>query len=125
MTDGQTDGERARENARRADEEKAERLRNHPGIKEVKARARQKEGEERREQERREQERERARREKNEAEMGRLKAENRQRYLSSGGTEAEFEAAWPEMKAEILKRRTLEAEEETRRQTAEGYQEAW
>lgn len=36
-------------------------------------------------------------------------------WLDAGGTEEEFEEAWPGLRSEILKRRTLDADAEVRR----------
>jgi hypothetical protein len=35
--------------------------------------------------------------------------------VANGGAPTEFEAAWPELKAEVLKRRALENEDEAHR----------
>jgi hypothetical protein len=38
----------------------------------------------------------------------------RRAYLAEGGTEAEFERAWPEMREEARRRRVMDAEREAR-----------
>ena len=113
--------EEVRANLRRGEEEKAARLRNHPGIKALEAWQREQDEAERLEREQREQERRERREQESEAQAARLEEEARGQFLASGGTAAEFEDAWPSMKTEILKRRALEATELARRATAESY----
>ena len=72
------------------------------------------EAEEKRQQEARRAERERAKEED-------LKRTVFNRWVANGGAPKEFEAAWPELKAEVLKRRTLANEDESRKlQRASG-----
>jgi hypothetical protein len=58
------------------------------------------------------------RQEKREQEM---KDSARNSYLVAGGSEEDFEEAWPEIKAEMLKRRTIEAEAQTRARLQRHY----
>jgi hypothetical protein len=67
-------------------------------------------------QEKAEQEARRARSERHERESA------KRTYLSEGGTEAGFAADWPTIKAEGLRRRTAEREEERRRQSDRSYE---
>jgi hypothetical protein len=74
-----------------------------------------------------------AARERERAEEGARRAEAEERekratyrsWVASGGSPAEFEVAWRELRAETLKRRTLQAEEtaraEQRRRTLSGF----
>jgi hypothetical protein len=72
------------------------------------------EAEERRQQEARRAERERVKEED-------LKHTVFNSWVANGGVPGEFEAAWPELKAEVLKRRTLENEDAARKlQRASG-----
>ncbi len=43
-----------------------------------------------------------------------MKAAHYRNWIASGGAPADFVAAWPEMRREVLKRRTLETEEQAR-----------
>lgn len=115
--------EQVRERLRRREEEKAERLRNHPGIKALEAWQEEKDKAERLEREKQAQERRERKEKESEAVAARLKDETREQYLASGGTAQEFEASWPSLKDEILRRRALEATEVARRHTAQSYRE--
>jgi hypothetical protein len=53
-------------------------------------------------------------RERQEERVLQMKESARSSYLDAGGTEEEFEKAWPEIKAEMLKRRTLEGDSQAR-----------
>jgi hypothetical protein len=117
--------DQVRERIRRAQEQEAEALENHPAKQELQEWRRQRDEEKRREEEQREQERERARSEGRAAEIESLKTELRNNFLGSGGSSEEFERVWPDLKAQELSRRTLEGAERVRRQTSAYYRETF
>ena len=94
--------ERAREEVeRKKAEEAAEQERKHKAERDAKLR--------------------RTEEEKGKAEERRAKEGARRQWKASGGTEAAFEGAWPSMREEMLKRRTLERETQARQlQQARG-----
>ena len=112
MTRKRSFEERARAEVERIKAEKAaEEQRLQDRLAELKREATERreaaEAEERREREARQAERQKAKEE-------RLKHAMFDSWVAKGGTPGEFEAAWPDLKAEHLKRRPLEDEHEAR-----------
>jgi hypothetical protein len=66
------------------------------------------------EERKREAQRRRVQAERQKAEEERHKDDARDQWMAAGGTEEAFEKAWPGLWEEILKRRTLETEEQAR-----------
>lgn len=58
--------------------------------------------------------------ERKRAESERLKASVFRSWTANGGTAGEFEAAWPEIKADMLKRRTIEQDARAREEMRTG-----
>ena len=118
--------ERAREEvARIKAEEAAEDQRKQERMRELAKEARERReaeaAEERKHKAEREAKLRRTEEEKGKAEERRAKEGARRQWKASGGTEAAFEGAWPSMREEMLKRRTLERETQARQlQQARG-----
>jgi len=108
------DNRTAQQIAEDLDRADAEFLENHPGLNSLKEwgkERRRKEAEEERDRQARIRQ-ERAERQKEEEERAKRSALTS--WTLSGGTEAEFEEAWPSLRIEMLKRRVLENEDRAR-----------
>jgi hypothetical protein len=50
-----------------------------------------------------------------------LKHEAREHFIEAGGTDEEFEEAWPELRLEVIQQRTLERVQTARQKSAEAF----
>jgi len=89
--------------------------------KELEAEARRYQAEKEKEQRARERAVQEELREKQEEREQEMKESVLYSWVASGGSEEDFEGAWPSLKVEMLKQRTLEAEERSRIATQRHY----
>jgi len=104
--------EQVKERLRKADEEKEKGFQKR--LKEMDADAQRYQAEKEKEQRAKERAVEKELKEKQEKREQEMRDSALHSWVASGGSEEDFEEAWPSLKVEMLKRRTLEAEEHAR-----------